>query len=75
MFEARGQNDRQLEELADLGQGQNVVRELVGTDVSHQGQETGLVVDEEDGGLVLVQPIVFARHRIGPTGREKSVNE
>ncbi|MNJ59334.1 hypothetical protein D3C77_550160 [compost metagenome] len=66
-LETGGENGRQLEVLGQVRQGQDVVLEAVGVDVPYQRQQTGLVVDQQHGGVVLVQTLVLEGHDGSPS--------
>ena len=53
-----GQDGRQFEEIRHVGQRQNVVLELVWREVLYQRNQTCLVVDQQNYGVVFVQAVV-----------------
>ena len=57
-FKAGGQDGRQVEELRHVGQGQHVVLELVGGEILHQGDQAGLVINQQNNSIVFVQALV-----------------
>ncbi|MNW05928.1 hypothetical protein D3C71_2022540 [compost metagenome] len=59
MLEAGGEDGRQVEELGQVSQGQDVVLERIRLDVADQREQTSLVVDQQDSGVVFVQAVVF----------------
>ncbi|MNZ35307.1 hypothetical protein D3C78_527040 [compost metagenome] len=69
LFEAGGEDGRQVEELGQVSQGQHVVLERIRLDVANQGQQTSLVVDQQNSGVVFVQAVVFeVGHGRAPKG-------
>ena len=63
----------QLEELRHVGQGENVVRELDGRVVLDQGDQPGLVVDQQDRGVPLGEPRRTACQPPTPAGGGEGV--
>ena len=58
LFETGGEDSWQLEEFSHVSQSQYVVLELIWREVLHQGNQTGLVVDQQNYGVVFVQAVV-----------------
>ncbi|MNV79757.1 hypothetical protein D3C71_1733250 [compost metagenome] len=58
MLEAGGEDGRQLEEFGNVSKCQHIVLEFVGREILNQGNQTGLVIDQQHYSVVFVQAVV-----------------
>src|SRR5207253_1497692 len=61
-LETGGEDRRQLEVFGKVGKGQHVVLEPVRFDIANQRQQASLMIDQQNGGVILVETIVRSSH-------------
>jgi hypothetical protein len=62
-LDVRGEYNREIEQLGDIGMGEDVVPDFVGTEIPDELEETDLVVNDQQRALFFVNSFEFGvRH-------------
>lgn len=59
ILETGSENGWQMEVFSGIGQRQNIVLKIIGAEVVNKICEAGLVVDQQDGGVVFIEAVVL----------------